>query len=83
MSGHDDLARWESALADSGLGRDELLEALRANADLVAALTQERWLVMQRARQAGASWEQIGDVLGVSRQSAWEFLKRKLEASPG
>jgi hypothetical protein len=24
------------------------------------------------ARAAGASWQQIGDALGVSRQSAWE-----------
>lgn len=25
-----------------------------------------------RAKQAGATWDEIGDALGVSKQSAWE-----------
>jgi len=78
MNPTDDLARWQSAVRDAPEDRDELLDALRANANLVATLTEQRWLVMHRARQAGASWEQIGTALGVSRQSAWEFLRRKL-----
>ena len=31
---------------------------------------------VEAARQAGASWEQIGDALGMSRQSAWEYYSR-------
>lgn len=54
------------------------LDALRANAELVDALTSQRWIAMKAAREQGASWEQIGQALGVSRQSAWEFLRRKL-----
>jgi Homeodomain-like domain len=53
------------------------LDALRANAELVSRLTTDRWMAMQAAREQGASWEQIGQALGVSRQSAWEFLQRK------
>ncbi len=53
------------------------LDALRANARLVARLTADRWVTMLTAREQGARWEQIGQALGVSRQSAWEFLQRK------
>jgi hypothetical protein len=78
MSVADDLARWQVATGRARHDKDELLDALRANANLVTSLTDQRWLVMHRARQAGASWEQIGTALGISRQSAWEFLRRKL-----
>lgn len=61
------------------ISRDAALDALSANATLVARLNGERWLVMRAARDAGASWDQIGTALGTSRQSAWEFLRRKLE----
>lgn len=53
------------------------LDALRANAELIARLTADRWVAMQAARDEGASWERIGQALGVSRQSAWEFVQRK------
>jgi hypothetical protein len=62
-----------------GLGREAALDALSANASLVERLSTERWLVMRAARDAGASWDQIGTALGTSRQSAWEFLRRKLD----
>ena len=58
------------------------LDALRANAALVDQLTSQRWVAMKIARDEGASWEQIGQALGVSRQSAWEFLRRKLAEHP-
>jgi hypothetical protein len=53
------------------------LDALRANAELIARLTADRWVAMRAARDEGASWEQIGQALGISRQSAWEFVQRK------
>ena len=59
------------------------LDALRANAELVSRLTAERWVAMQAARGQGASWEQIGQALGVSRQSAWEFVQRKAAEHAG
>jgi len=56
------------------------LEALAANARLVDLLTGRRWYVMQDARSRGAEWAEIGAALGVSKQAAWEFYKRKIEA---
>jgi hypothetical protein len=53
------------------------LEALRANADLVSVLSAQRWIAMRVAQELGASSEEIGKMLGISRQSAWEFMRRK------
>ena len=55
------------------------LEALRANAELVQLLIARRWAVIQEAREQGASWTEVGDALGVSRQAAWEFYQRAIE----
>lgn len=33
------------------------------------------------ARAAGASWQQIGDALGVTRQSAWESFTTETRAA--
>jgi hypothetical protein len=57
------------------------LDGLLANADLVSRLTVQRWIAMKDAQDQGASLEQIGNELGVTRQSAWEFLQRKLKES--
>ncbi len=54
------------------------LEALRANAEIVRILSVQRWIAMNDAREQGATLEQIGSVLGISRQSAWEFIQRKI-----
>jgi hypothetical protein len=54
------------------------LDALRANAELVDLLTGRRWMVMQDAREAGATWEQIGQALGMSRHAARSWYKRKI-----
>jgi hypothetical protein len=53
------------------------LAALRAlsRADLeLEALRRQR---VQAARRRGATWEQIGESLGMSRQSAWEYYTRE------
>ncbi len=55
------------------------LDALRANADLISRLSAQRWIAMKLAREEGANMEEIGSELRVSRQAAWEFLKRKIE----
>jgi hypothetical protein len=56
------------------------LEALKANAEMVNVLSVQRFIAMKAAREQGLSLEQIGNALGVSRQSAWEFFQRKLAA---
>ncbi len=51
---------------------DEPLEALRFLAASESELDRIRRAQVGAARAAGASWQQIGDALGISRQSAWE-----------
>jgi hypothetical protein len=46
-----------------------LRELTRGEAELEAVRRSK----VQAARDAGASWEQVGEALGVSRQSAWEY----------
>ena len=48
------------------------LEALRVLADSELELGRLRRERVVAARAAGASWQQVGDALGISRQSAWE-----------
>lgn len=55
------------------------LDALRANARAVALLTGRRWYVMKTAREDGASWSQIGAALGMTKQAAHDFYRRKIE----
>jgi hypothetical protein len=55
------------------------LEALRANAKAVELLTARRWYVMKSAREAGATWAQIGEALGITKQAAHDFYRRKIE----
>ncbi len=59
------------------------LNGLRANADLVGRLTVQRFIAMKVAQEQGASADLIGKALGVSRQSAWEFMKRRIAEHGG
>jgi hypothetical protein len=55
------------------------LDALRASRRLVELLTGQRWHMMRQAREEGASWSRIGEVLGMSKQAAHDFYRRKTE----
>jgi hypothetical protein len=75
-------------LVTESLPQDPLV-ALRVLADSEAEIDRIRRDCVRAARAAGASWQQIGDALGVSRQSAWEsytadvraVLSRNVEAN--
>ncbi|MGW0006094.1 hypothetical protein ACWDT6_19920 [Nocardia grenadensis] len=54
------------------------VQALEANRRLVEFLTGRRWSVMQEARETGDSWTVIGDALGVTKQGALDWYKRKI-----
>ncbi len=54
------------------------LDALEANHRLVDLLTGRRWYVMQEAREAGASWSEIGAALNMSKQGAQDWYRRKI-----
>lgn len=55
------------------------IEALAANRELVELLTARRWYVIRDAREAGASWSQIGEALGMSKQGAQDWYRRIAE----
>ena len=60
-------------IAADALSADPL-EALRELARSEPELEQLRRDKVLAARAAGATWEQVGNALGVSRQSAWEYF---------
>ena len=55
------------------------LDALAANAELVKLLKGWQWLAIKSAREDGATWEQIGEVLGISKQGALNAYTRAIE----
>jgi hypothetical protein len=55
------------------------LDALRASRRVVELLTSARWHMMRQAREEGASWSDIGRALGMTRQAAHDFYRRKIE----
>jgi len=74
-----DQAREAAAHFLSEVSEVAALEALRANAKAVELLTARRWYVMKSAREGGATWAQIGEALGITKQAAHDFYRRKLE----
>jgi hypothetical protein len=61
------LMPWEHAhTVEAAL--QHLPNVARAKAQVDVSLL--RWV--RRARQLGATWAQVGDALGITRQSAWE-----------
>ncbi len=57
------------------------LSALRVLTESEHELERIRREQVIAARAAGASWQQIGDALGVSRQSAWEAFTTATRAA--
>ena len=46
------------------------LSGLRAGDVLAKRIVGQRWILIRAAREQGASWQQVGDALGISRQAA-------------
>lgn len=61
-----------------GRQRPDPLVALHANREAVLLLTTQRYLAVAGARAAGATWTQVGEALGVTRQSVHEAYRRTL-----
>ena len=70
-----DQAREAAAHFLSEVSEVAALEALRANAKAVELLTARRWYVMKSAREGGATWAQIGEALGITKQAAHDFQR--------
>ena len=48
------------------------LHALRECCRAETALEKAMWQTVHTAREAGHSWTEIGDALGVTKQTAWQ-----------
>lgn len=55
----------------------EPLDALRELTRSETELDELRRQHVAAARRRGATWEEIGDALGMSRQSAWEYFAKR------
>lgn len=45
---------------------------IRKASDRITDLDVDRDAMVRAVREAGGSWQQIADVLGISKQAAWE-----------
>jgi hypothetical protein len=79
---YDEL-RMRDALSSLGghgdgepLNRDEALEMLALSEVVIRKAGYARQAMVRAARDAGASWAQIGSALGSSKQAAWEAHNR-------
>ena len=74
----------DSAAADPidapPLRREEALELLSLGEVIARKAGYGRQLSVRAARAAGASWAQIGEALGTTKQSAWEAHSRWIDA---
>lgn len=57
----------------------ETLEMLALGEVVIRKVGYGRQAMVRSARQAGASWAQIGAALGSSKQAAWEAHQRWIE----
>lgn len=64
---------------DAALSRAEVLEMLALSEVVARKAGYGRQLAVRSARQAGASWAQIGAALGTSKQAAWEAHNRWID----
>lgn len=60
----------------------ELLEEVRLAARAIEEAHRHLLEAVTRARQAGLSYAEIGNALGVSRQAAWERFHRVADRRP-
>lgn len=87
---YDELRMRDALASTAGLGDEqpvvgeeslsavEALELLALGEVLVRKAGYGRQLAVRSARAAGASWTQIGDATGMTKQSAWEAHQRWL-----
>src|SRR5215475_9866114 len=78
---HAQLSARDSLVDDEQppLSREEALELLALGEVISRKAAYGRQLAVRTAREAGASWSQIGAALGTSKQAAWETHARWIE----
>jgi hypothetical protein len=74
----DLAAAWERATGDP-----DPLAALRASRNLGRGVARWQSALVAEAVERGATWEQVGDTLGISRQAAWARFRRVIAGKGG
>jgi hypothetical protein len=69
----------EDLPASAPLASQQALELLALGEVVARKAAYGRQLTVRSAREAGASWSQIGAALGISKQSAWEGHNRWID----
>jgi hypothetical protein len=69
----------EDLPASAPLASQQALELLALGEVVARKAAYGRQLTVRSAREAGASWSQIGTALGISKQSAWEGHNRWID----
>jgi len=77
----DTVGRLFRDLADGGGGSP--LETMAAARDLIAAANEALQEAVDRTRAAGHSWREIGEVLGTTRQAAFQRFGRPVDPRTG
>ena len=75
----DSLADPDDPDGPDPLRRAEALELLALGEVIARKAGHGRQLTVRTARGAGASWADIGQALGTTRQSAWEAHRRWID----
>lgn len=86
MTGSDDVVGQVIEAADRfGLGwaDPDPLTAVASARDLASAVDGALRAAVTRARQAGRTWQTIGDLLGTSRQAAFQRFGRPIDPRTG
>ena len=79
LRGRDSLADPDDPDGPRPLSRAEALELLALGEVVARKAGQGRQLAVRTARGTGASWAEIGQALGTTRQSAWEAHRRWID----
>jgi hypothetical protein len=74
----DLTATWQRATADP-----DALSALGASRTLAQGVDRWQGILVAEAVRNGATWEQIGETLGTSRQAAWARFRHVMESKGG
>jgi hypothetical protein len=64
-------------------GEDDPLELVCAAREVQARAEELMAAAVQQARQAGRTWQEVGDVLGVSRQAAFQRYGKPIDPRTG
>ncbi len=65
--------RFARVVGEEGANTPGPLAALEAATELTQRLLAQRWVAIKAAREDGASWEQVGSAMGVSKQRAHQI----------